>query len=93
MLVVIAWLNVIAIVSPGSSLPAAPPFAATTELATTPSCAAAVGFEFTLVHDADEVALDLVAGVLRHALHDIDLAILLAAGGLEQRGAYRHARY
>ncbi len=48
----IGWLKVTAIVSPGSSLPAVPPLAATTDEAPTPSCAAAVGFPGPLVQAA-----------------------------------------
>ena len=49
--VVIGWLNVTMILSPVSSFPAMPPLLSDTEVATTPSVTAALGFPVALVHD------------------------------------------
>ena len=48
--VVMAWLNVIVIVSPAPNCPAVPPFATATDCATTPSRTATVGFAVWLDH-------------------------------------------
>jgi Family of unknown function (DUF5317) len=79
----IGWLKLTVIVSLASSLPAVAPFAAVTDVATTPSCAAAVGLPETLVHAACGRRCDLRLPGMPLVLTGMvsNVAAILANGG------------